>query len=81
MPNELYLLVRLDDVKDVFDEIEAKDAIKVMGAFLDLDLAIAYQEAHADLQPHGTRLCVFGYNLLLSEGFTSVLVVVDPQVN
>lgn len=81
MPDELYVLLVVKNISDVFDAKEALTAFHVVGMFLDKEIADLLAIRTANTMSHGDRIVVIGCKPLESLGFTETLVVVDGKVN
>lgn len=81
MPDELYVLLVVKNINDVFDAKESLTAFRVVGMFLDKEVADFYAVRTANTMLHGDRVVIIGCNTSESLGFTETLVVVDGKVN
>lgn len=81
MPEELYLLVVVKNVENVFDEKEAETSFQVLGMFLDKPIAALMQYMAAENASHGDRIVLFGCDTKKDVAFAEALVVVNGSVN
>ena len=78
---ECHTLIVVENVHNVFDEIEGKDAITCVGQFLDKDDAVLARLAIANACEHGDRLVILSVYPEQSISLSDVLVVMVKDVN
>jgi len=81
MPDEIYTIVVITPIDNVFDKESVEEAYCVMGLFLDIDIARTFAQVIAENSEHGTTIGIFGGIASTSTGYAEMLVVVNSEVN
>lgn len=78
---ECHTLIVIENVNNIFDAVEGKDAILCVGQFLDKSDALLARLAIANACNHGDRLVILSVYPEIETSVSDVLVVMIRDVN